>query len=88
MGRFADALRRGFRSAQSGPEGERFVLAGKLVRCLHCGEYRFHQGSAQLNTAGLTFLNLDWANRSAVTLACVQCGRLEWFLQAPQPLEQ
>ena len=37
-----------------------------------------------LGAFGLTFLNLDWANRSAATLACVGCGRLEWFLADPE----
>jgi hypothetical protein len=45
---------------------------------------RFIEGRVQLNTAGLTFLNLDWANRPAATLACVDCGRLEWFLADPE----
>lgn len=37
-----------------------------------------------LGAFGLTFLNLDWANRSAATLACVGCGRLAWFLADPE----
>lgn len=35
-------------------------------------------------TAGLSFLNLDWANRSAATLACTNCGLIEWFLADPE----
>ncbi len=42
------------------------------------------RGNVQLNTAGMTFLDLDWANRSATTLTCAECGRLQWFLQRPE----
>jgi len=32
----------------------------------------------------MSFLNLDWANRSAATLAGVACRRIEWFLPDPE----
>jgi hypothetical protein len=32
----------------------------------------------------MTFLNLDWANRTAATLTCTSCGRIEWFLADPE----
>lgn len=71
-------------SLTRGPEGEKFEVAGLPVRCTHCRGELFVEGRAQLNTAGLSFLNLDWANRSAATLACVTCGRVEWFLADPE----
>ena len=40
--------------------------------------------AALLNTAGLTFMNLDWANRRAATLTCTACGHIEWFLSDPE----
>lgn len=70
-------------AAKSFGSGRRFEVAGKAVRCFHCRGEHFIEGSAQLNTAGLTFFGLDWANRSATTLACVTCGRIEWFLTNP-----
>jgi predicted nucleic-acid-binding Zn-ribbon protein len=54
------------------------------VSCAHCAHDHFVEGRAQLNTAGLTFLNLDWANRTAATLTCTSCGRIEWFLSDPK----
>lgn len=74
-----DEFRRGYTG-----EPLRYSVAGKIVKCPHCGEDDFESGSAQLNTAGMTFLNLDWANRSAHTLTCVNCSRVEWFLQKPE----
>jgi len=84
MGRFFRALKSGVEAMGEAPEGDRYVVAEKGVTCAHCGHDRFVEGRAQLNTAGLTFLNLDWANRSAATLACTACGRIEWFLSDPQ----
>lgn len=66
------------------PDGDSFAVAGKGVVCTHCAGNRFIEGRAQLNTAGMTFLNLDWANRSAATLTCTACGHIEWFLADPQ----
>ena len=70
-----------FRKARNGePAGEECVVAGKQLVCPHCGGKRFEQAEAQLNTPGLTFLNLDWANRTATVFECVSCGRIEWFI--------
>jgi uncharacterized protein len=86
MGRFLEAIKKGFEGVGSAPEGERFSVAAKPVTCPHCGHDRFIEGRAQLNTAGMTFLKLDWANRSAATLACTTCGRIEWFLEDPETI--
>jgi len=84
MKKLLSALSAGVKAKSSGPAGDMFEVAGRPVRCLHCGGEWFIEGRAQLNTAGLTFLGLDWANRSAATLACVGCGRVEWFLADPE----
>ena len=62
------------------PAGETYMIAGRELVCPHCGNRRFEQGEAQLNTAGLTMLGLDWANRSATIFECTACGRIEWFV--------
>ena len=84
MGKFFTAVKRSVKAMGAAPAGERYVVAGKAVSCSHCGHDHFVEGSAQLNTAGLTFFNLDWANRSAATLTCTACGRIEWFLSDPE----
>lgn len=33
-----------------------------------------------MNTPGLTFFDLDWANRTARNLVCEDCGHVLWFL--------
>lgn len=61
---------------------------GKLVVCPHCQHDGFTQGQALLNTPGLTFLGLDWANRSATILICKQCGHIEWFMKQPKVIQR
>ncbi len=78
------ALKRGLKSAAGSSGPGAYSSAGKRISCPHCGMDRFAEGSAQLNTAGMTFLHLDWANKSATTLACTSCGRIQWFMQRPQ----
>jgi hypothetical protein len=55
-------------------------LGGEPMKCLVCGNDHFWQRDAQLNTEGLTFLGLDWANASAVCCVCDGCGFIHWFL--------
>ena len=84
MSNFFASLANGIQSMGDSPEGERYTVADIPVKCAHCKHDRFVEGRAQLNTAGMTFLNLDWANRSAATLTCTACGRIEWFLADPE----
>ena len=57
-----------------------FEVAGKQLICSHCGGQNFTRGTAQLNTAGMSFLGIDWLNQSADTFLCNGCGKIEWFL--------
>jgi uncharacterized protein len=87
MGNFFKAVRSGLQGTSEAAEGEHFKVAEKPVACSHCAHNLFVEGRAQLNTAALSFLNLDWANRSAATLVCTRCGHIEWFLEAPESTE-
>jgi predicted nucleic-acid-binding Zn-ribbon protein len=61
-----------------------FRMEGKTISCSHCGNLHFVQKAILLNTTGMTFFSLDWANRTAATLSCTQCGQILWFLQQPE----
>lgn len=61
------------------PEGVPYEIGGCALVCPHCGCDRFWRRPAQLNTAGATFLNLDFVNKTAYAYICVDCGRIEWF---------
>ena len=87
MGKFFDSIKRSVQAAEAGGGPIQYTLDGRTIMCPLCGGDRFVLGHAQLNTAGMTLFGLDWANRSATTLACAECGRLEWFLQPPEPVE-
>lgn len=88
MGRFFDALRAGVSAAVEGyKEGTEYSVAGRRVRCPHCGHEKFITGRALLNSAGRTLFNLDWTDPSATTLVCAECGRIEWFAQPPDIAE-
>jgi predicted nucleic-acid-binding Zn-ribbon protein len=64
-------------------DGE-FMAMGKQVICPHCNNRSFRFRNAQLNTPGMTFFGLDWANRTASVLVCASCSRIEWYMDAPE----
>lgn len=63
-----------------------YSAGGKKVVCPLCGNETFEMGTALLNTPGLTFLDLDWANRTAKILICAKCSHIQWFLKEPLEL--
>ena len=83
MGRFFNAVKAGLAGMREGTEPSEYTIAGKTVRCPHCGHQKFTPGHALLNTKGRTFFNMDWADPSAATLVCADCSRIEWFAQEP-----
>lgn len=84
MGRFFDALKAGVRGFKAGTEPIEYSVAGRPVRCPHCGEGKFAPGSALLNTRGRTAFNLDWMDPETTILACAECGRIEWYAHEPE----
>ena len=60
-------------------EAKSYELFGKVLKCQFCGHDQFHQRDAQLNTAVMSFMNLDWMNTSAICYVCDQCGYIHWF---------
>jgi len=61
----------------------RVIVSDRPLRCPHCHQELFFERSWQLNTAGMSFLNLDWLNSSATNYVCAGCGRIEWFTKIP-----
>jgi predicted nucleic-acid-binding Zn-ribbon protein len=59
-----------------------YLLAGKQITCLHCGEKHFIEGSAQVNTSVKSaLLGLDY--KKVYTLICTECGYLQWMMMEP-----
>lgn len=87
MTTFFDRVKKGVEAAREalGPGG--YTLKGKRIVCPHCSHDTFHPGSALLNSRTRTLFDVDWADRGATTLACANCGRIEWFIKGPDRLE-
>lgn len=81
---FLERFKRGMQATSAALGPGRYQAVGKTITCPHCGRDHFQAGHAQLNTAGATLLNLDWANRSATILTCTYCSRVIWFLTEPE----
>lgn len=69
-------------------EASRFAAGGKPVACPHCRGDRFEAHEVLLNTRGLTFLRLDWLNRSATALICGECGLVQLFAVKPTEIKE
>jgi len=69
-------------------EPRAYSVAGRPLRCPHCGNATFTPGRALLNSAGRTFFNLDWTDPAATLLVCGECGRIEWFAQKPDLVDE
>ena len=87
MNRFFKAMKAGVQGAMSAMGPGQFAAGGVMVRCTHCQETEFERREAQLNTAGMTFLDLDWMNRGGTALVCTNCGLIQWFGKDPERLE-
>ncbi len=86
MANIRRALKAGIRAALSGPDGSAFEAAGRRVRCTHCGGEEFRSREAQLNTSGMTILDVDWLNTSGTALVCMRCSLIQWFVTSPNQL--
>jgi hypothetical protein len=67
--------------AQSTPAAAQVLLrTGAPLSCLVCGGQAFARREVKLNTSGMSFLGLDWANRSGDGAVCRACGFVHTFL--------
>ncbi len=66
--------------------GEHYVINDARITCKYCGNDIFEKSRVQLNTAGITFVDVNWADKQAFVLACSECGHMEWFTREPQEI--
>lgn len=83
---FMNRFSRGFKGAAAAVRADEYLVQAKKAKCIHCGGEQFECGEALLNTAAMSFLNLDWANKSASILICKRCSYIMWFASAPQKI--
>ena len=58
--------------------GQVLTASGQPLRCLMCGATEFESRKWKLNTTGMEFMDLGWANRNATCLVCVGCRFIHW----------
>lgn len=87
MGSFFDALKAGVKGFKTANDPAPYTVAGRPVKCPHCGERHFTPRSAMLNTRTRSAFNVDWADPNASLLICAECGRIEWFAQRPDRVD-
>ena len=56
------------------------VINGRLLGCMFCRNETFIHRQVTMNTSGMEFLDLGWANRSANGLICAACGLVHEFM--------
>ncbi len=60
-------------------KAEKYEAGGRDMKCPICGHDEFWRRKTLMNTAGMTFWELDWANREADNYICDRCGYILWF---------
>ncbi|GHF78252.1 hypothetical protein ACFFSH_36720 [Streptomyces filamentosus] len=55
-------------------------IGKREIRCLTCGGDVFREREVKLNSTGMEFFNLAWANESATGLICWSCGYVQLFV--------
>ncbi len=53
---------------------------GHPLTCPVCDHDQFWKRQTLMNTPGMTFFGLDWANKQAVNYICAGCGYILWFM--------
>lgn len=56
-------------------------IEGNKLVCPICNGKQFWTKKTLMNTPGMSFLNLDWANKRATNYICTQCGYVYWFMK-------
>ena len=54
--------------------------AQKFLACHACDGLVFAQREIKMTTTGMTFLDLDWLNKSGDGAVCIRCGYVHTFM--------
>jgi len=57
------------------------IVKGHQLECQVCKNDTFWERETLMNTPGLTFFGLEWANKRAQNYICDNCGYVHWFLE-------
>ncbi len=56
------------------------TVLDRPLHCVVCGGAEFWDREVKLNSTGMEFLDLGWANQSALGLICARCGFVHEFV--------
>jgi len=56
------------------------TVHNRPLLCLVCGGGEFWDREVKLNSSGMEFMGLAWANQSALGLLCATCGYVHEFV--------
>ncbi|ANZ20579.1 hypothetical protein SNOUR_36755 [Streptomyces noursei ATCC 11455] len=73
-------LRRPMRKGAVMAKPVRAALGGVWIKCSFCQGDLFRDREVKLNSSGMEFMNLSWANESATGLICWNCGYVQLFV--------
>ncbi|MGW8375502.1 hypothetical protein [Streptomyces sp. ODS28] len=57
----------------------RAAIGDRWVTCQVCGAEEFRERGVKLNSTGMEFMSLAWADESATGLICLTCGYVHLF---------
>lgn len=55
------------------------LIHGNELACVVCRSDQFYSREIKMQTTGMTFFDLDWANKSAEGAICDSCGYVHMF---------
>lgn len=61
-------------------EAKQRHIKGHKLQCTVCNNDTFWAKKTLMNTPKMTFIKLDWANKSAQNYICNNCGYVNWFM--------
>jgi hypothetical protein len=56
------------------------TIGDRRFHCMFCQGERFWYRSVKMNTTGMEFFDLGWANQSSHGLICAACGYVHEFM--------
>ena len=62
------------------PTSKQQTIKGKKLTCTVCSNDTFWERETLMNTAKMSFFNLDWLNKKAKNYICDNCGHVLWFM--------
>lgn len=62
-------------------ESKQRIIKGNKLECQVCKNDTFWERETLMNTPGLTFLGVEWANKRSQNYICDHCGFVHWFLE-------